>query len=207
MKRYRVTLMVVCLVLLYLGGNTIHFHVKNPDPLPISLEELERNGPPREWLTIEGGYVNLLEAISTTGSVEVDVFLVPLKVSPQADSYRVLVETRDPEIVTALRTYFFKLDSEMEKQRYLQEHQDLFLGRRDITGQLQDYLPAKRNRSLIESMKRKGEEDLPDDVILVSENKESPMLLGGIFMVVMALLGMAKAAVFWKKSDTPAADQ
>lgn len=207
MKRYRVTLMVVCLVLLYLGGNTIHFHVKNPDPLPISLEELERSGPPREWLTIEGGYVNLLEAISTTGSVEVDVFLVPLKVSPQAESYRVLVETRDPEIVTALRTYFFKLDSEMEKQRYLQEHQELFLGRRDITGQLQDYLPSKRNRSLIESMKRKGEENLPDDVILVSENKESPMLLGGIFMVVMALLGMAKAAVFWKKSDAPAADR
>jgi len=206
MKRYRVTLMVVCLVLLYLGGDTIYFHVKNPDPLPISIGELERSGPPREWLTIEGGYVNLLEAISTTGSVEVDVFLVPLKVSPQADSYRVLFETRDPAIVSALRTYFFKLDSELERQRYLQEHQELFFGRRDITGQLQDYLPGKRNRSLIESMKRKGEVGLPDDVILFSENKESPMFLGGIFMVVIALLGMAKAAVFWRKPNTPATE-
>lgn len=203
MKRYRVTLMVICLVLLYLGGDTIRFHVKNPDPLPISVAELERSGPPREWLTIEGGYVNLLESISTTGSVEVDVFLVPLKISPQAESYRVLFETRDPAIVDALRTYHFKLDSELERQRYLQEHQDLFFGRRDISGQLQDYLPAKRNRGLIESMKRKGEEGLPDDVILFSENKESPMLLGGIFMVVVALLGMVKAAVFWRKPDAP----
>ena len=79
MKRFRFTLLAICLLLLWLGWNDLSLLLRNPKPQTIGLEELVRTGPPRDWLHVTGGYQDLTEAISTSGSVDLDAFLVPLK--------------------------------------------------------------------------------------------------------------------------------
>lgn len=205
MKRYRVTLLVVCLVLLFLGGTDLNTLRRNYQIQSVSIAELERSGPPQEWLTIEGGYVNLLEAISTSGSVEVSAFLVPLKASSDAQDYRVLLETRAPAIVDALKTYHFKLDNEQDQQRYVQEHQELFFGRRDVSGMVMSGLINLNNKNRLAKLEKDYGIDLPEDVIFFSEDKE-PAKVRGFLFVGVALLGMIKLASLWKKPAAPAED-
>lgn len=205
MKRYRVTLLVICLVLLYLGGSDLNTLRRNYQVQPISIAELEGSEPSQEWLAIEGGYVDLLQAISTTGSVEVSAFLVPLKVSRDAQDYRVLLETRAPDIVDALKTYHFKLDSEQAQQRYVQEHQELFFGRRDVSGMIMRGLISLNNQNRLAKLERDYGVDLPEDVILFSEGKE-PARLRGFLFVGVALLGLFKLVSRWKKPAESAAD-
>lgn len=204
MKRYRVTLLVVCLVLLYLGGSDLNTLRRNLSPLSVPIAELESGEPTQEWMIIEGGYVDLLEAISTSGSVEVSAFLVPLKAAAGAEDYRVLVETRAPAIVDALRTYHFKLDSEFEQKRYVEEHRELFFGRRDVTGMTTGGLIGMRNRDQLARLERNYGIDLPDDVILFSEGKE-PARVRGFFFTGIALLGLIKVFARWKKPAEPTA--
>lgn len=205
MRRYRVTLLVVCLVLLFLGGSDLNALRRNYQIQSISIAELEGQAPSQEWLAVDGGYVNLLEAISTSGSVEVSAFLVPLKISSDAQNYRVLLETREPAIVDALKTYHFKLDSEQEQQRYVQEHQELFFGRRDVSGMIMSGLISLNNKNRLAKLERDYGIDLPEDVILFSEDKE-PARIRGFLFVGVALLGMIKLFSRWKKPATPGAD-
>jgi hypothetical protein len=205
MKRYRVTLLVICLVLLYLGGSDLNNLRRNYQIQPISIAELEGPAPSQEWLAIDGGYVNLLEAISTTGSVEVSAFLVPLKISSDAQDYRVLLETRAPAIVDALKTYHFKLENEQDQQRYVQEHQELFFGRRDVSGMVMSGLISLNNQNRLAKLERDYGIDLPENVILFSENKE-PARVRGFLFVGVALLGLIKLFSRWKKPAAPVVD-
>ena len=205
MKRYRVTLLVICLVLLYLGGSDLNNLRRNYQIQPISIAELEGPAPSQEWLAIDGGYVNLLEAISTTGSVEVSAFLVPLKISSDAQDYRVLLETRAPAIVDALKTYHFKLENVQDQQRYVQEHQELFFGRRDVSGMVMSGLISLNNQNRLAKLERDYGIDLPENVILFSENKE-PARVRGFLFVGVALLGLIKLFSRWKKPAAPVVD-
>jgi hypothetical protein len=202
MKRFRFTLLVVCLVLIYLGGVDLQLMLRNPRPVSVDISELEKSGPEREWLTIRGGYQNLLEAISTTGSVEVDAFLVPIKTEPEAEHYRVLLETRDPQIVDALITYYFKLDSEKARRDYVDEHRELFYGQRDVTGMVMTGLIGTSNRNRLQKLAKDFGVPVPEDAILVTEGKE-PARVRGFFFMIVALLGLVKFATMWRKSRKP----
>lgn len=203
MKRFRFTLLVVCLVLIYLGGTDLQLMLRNPRPVAVNISELEKSGPEQEWLTIRGGYQNLLEAISTTGSVEVDAFLVPIKSAPEAKRYRVLLETRDPQIVDALKTYYFKLDSEKTRQDYVEEHRELFYGQRDVTGMVMTGLIGTSNRNRLQKLAKDFGVPVPEEAILVSEGKE-PARIRGFFFVIVALLGLIKLGTMWRKNRKPA---
>ncbi len=204
MKKFRVTLLVICLVLLYLGGSDLNNLRHNYQIQPISIAELEGQAPTQEWLAIEGGYVDLLQAISTTGSVEVSAFLVPLKSSRDAEDYRVLPETRAPAIVDALKTYHFKLESAQDQQRYVQEHQELFSGRRDVSGMVMSGLISLNNQNRLAKLENDYGVDLPENVILFSEDKE-PARVRGFLFVGVALLGLFKLVSRWKKPAESAA--
>jgi hypothetical protein len=202
MKRFRITLLVVCLVLIYLGGTDLQLMLRNPHPVAVNISELEKSGPEREWLTIRGGHQNLLEAISTTGSVEVDAFLVPIKTAPQAERYRVLLETRDPQIVDALKTYHFMLDSEKARQDFVDENRELFYGKRDVTGMVMTGLIGTNNRNRLQKLARDFGVPVPEDAILVSEGKE-PARIRGFFFVIVAMLGLVKFATMMRKNRKP----
>ena len=47
--------------------------------------------------------------------MELDSFLIPLKSSPDASMTKVWFETRDPQIIAALKTYYFQLDSDEQR--------------------------------------------------------------------------------------------
>jgi hypothetical protein len=202
MKRFRITLLVVCMVLLYLGGNDLLVLLRNPKPLPVTVAELEQQEPKQEWLTIRGGHQNLLEAISTSGSVEVNAFLVPLKSSPESKDYRVLIETRNPQIVDALKIYHFKLESDLEKRKYLEDHGKLFYGQREVTGMIPSDLIERNNRNRLAKLSRDYGIAVPENVLFITEGKE-PAKLRGFFFVGVALLGLVKFATTWKKRREP----
>ncbi len=81
MKRFRVTIIAVCIILGWLAYTDLTLYLRNPEPLKISIAELEANGAPREWLQIDDGVQNLLQAINMSGTMEITSFLVPLKQS------------------------------------------------------------------------------------------------------------------------------
>jgi hypothetical protein len=205
MKRFRFTLLAICLVLIYLGWADLDLYLRNQTPLPIPLAELERQGAPREWLTIQGAYPDFSQAISTSGSLEVDAVLLPLKRSPEADAFRIVAETRDPAFLELFRTYHFVLETEEEKSAFLAEHQAQLAGPRDLTGVVVTGSIASGNRDKLLELAKEIGLPVSEDVIFVSEGKEIAAIRG-FFFLGLALLALVKIFSQWKQPAPPAAD-
>lgn len=191
MKRFRVTLLVVCLVLGWLGFNDLSLYLRNSTPQEISIADLADQGAPREWLTIYGGHQDLLQAINMSGTMEIDAFLVPLKRSSETEEMLVWFETRDPQIVGALKTYYFKKESDEERSSFVEENRQLFYGKRDLTGMTVSNLIADSNKSKLEKLLTEMGIPVSERIIFISEGKE-PASGRGFFFVAMAALGFLK---------------
>ncbi|PKN12821.1 MAG: hypothetical protein CVU69_05515 [Deltaproteobacteria bacterium HGW-Deltaproteobacteria-4] len=191
MKRFRVTLLVVCLVLGWLGVTDLALYLRNPEPHVINITELTRQGAPREWLKIEGGYRDLLQAINMSGTVEISSFLVPLKASETSEDLQIWFETRDPQILNALKTYYFDLDTEITRAEFLKENRQLFIGQYDLQGMTVSSLIADSNASKLKELLTKMNIPVSEQVIFISEGKK-PSSGRGLFFAAMALLGLGK---------------
>lgn len=191
MKRFRITLLVVCLTLGWLGFTDLSLYLRNPEPQAINIEELARQGAPREWLKIEGGYRDLLQGINMSGTVEITSFLVPLKPSETSEDLQIWFETRDPQILNALKTYYFELDTEIARAEFLKENQSLFSGQYDLQGMTVSSLIADSNASKLRELLTTMNIPISEQVIFISEGKK-PSSGRGIFFAVMALLGLGK---------------
>lgn len=191
MKRFRVTLLVVCLVLGWLGFNDLSLYLRNPTPQTINIEVLAREGAPREWLQVEGGYRDLLQAINMSGTIEIGSFLVPLKRTEKSEELLIWYETRDPEIITALKTYYFNTETAADRARFVAENRQLFFGRQDLSGMTVGSLVADSNRGKLQELLTKMEIPVSEQVIFISEGKE-PSNIRGLFFMAMALLGLGK---------------
>lgn len=200
MKRFRVTLLAICLILGWLGYSDLSLYFRNLKPQEVTIGELERQGAPREWLSISGGYQDLLEAINMSGTVEIDTFLVPLKSSRENPVAKVWFETRDPKIVAALKHYYFELDSQKQRRAYREENQEFLHARRDVTGMLPDSPVAASNRSKLTELLKETKAPATEDVIFISEGK-TPAKYRGFFYAGMALLGLLKFAYDLKTGD------
>jgi len=203
MKRFRFTLLAICLVLLYLGWTDISLFLRNPSPADVSIEELEKGNVPREWLHVTGGHQNLLNAISTSGSLELDAFLIPLKSNPEAESFHVLVETRNPGILDRLATYHFQLDTDAAKESYLKTHETDFIGQREVTGMVVGGLVASGNRDKLMKLARDVGMQVPADVLFISEGKE-PGRWRGFFFFAVGLAGLIRVLMLFNAPRQPA---
>lgn len=201
MKRFRFTLIAVCLVLLYLGWSDASLFLRNQTPETVPAAELTAKGAPREWLHVVGGHLDLEQAISTSGSVDVDALLVPLRPTRDGDEIPILVETRDPRLMELFTTYHFKQDSAFAKERYLDEHRTAFHPRRDVIGMVVGGLIASGNRDKMMQLAEKLEMAVPEDVIFLSEGKEPPRYRGFFFLAV-GLLGLGKILLGWRRKGT-----
>lgn len=195
MNRFRVTFIAVCCVLAWLAYTDLSLLLRNPQPLSISIRALESMpAPPREWLTVADGYPQLLQGINMTGSMEFSAFLIPLTSSPDSDQFTVWVETRDPKILDALSIYYFNLESETQRQEFLEQHADLFSHPRSITGMTASNLVASSNqRQLVKLLEQMGVVTT-ETPIFISENKQ-PAIWRGVFYAVVALAGFLKLAL------------
>lgn len=191
MKRFRITLLVVCLVLGWLGYNDLSLYFRNPEPLQISIKDLARQGAPREWLKIEGGYRDLLQAINMSGTVEITSFLVPLKTSESSQELQIWFETRDPQTLAALKTYYFDLETDADRTKFITENRELFSGRHDLSGMTVSSLVADSNRGKLEKLLTTMNIPVSEQVIFLSEGKK-PASGRGFFFAAMALLGLGK---------------
>jgi len=188
MRRFRLTFLALCLLLLFLGGSDLKTLLQNPAPHQVLIQELKEGEPPGEWLTVTGGMLDLTEAINMSGSIEFDTFLVPLKQDRNDHHPRVMVETRDPLISDLLATYYFKLDSEAAREKFLDENRSRFYQRGDVTGMLAGGLVASGNRDKLMTLTEQLGKKLPDDVLFLSEGK-SPARWRGYVFTAIGLIG------------------
>lgn len=204
MNRFRATFIAICLVLAWLAYNDISLLLRNSEPLVIPIGELEAlDKAPREWLTVTGGYPVYLQGINMTGSMDFEAFLVPLTSSPDSNNYKVWFETRDPEILEALSTYYFLLDTEAQRQEFLEENSHLFSDRRHLTGMTAAATVANSNQKKLLNMLEQMGVEITGTPIFISEGKE-PGIWRGVFFALIAFAGLMK--VTWDvrtRAQTP----
>jgi hypothetical protein len=191
MRRFRATIIAICLILGWLGFTDLSLLIRNPDPLDISVTSLETSGAPREWLTINDGYQDLLQAINMSGTMEVGSFLVPLKRSKDTDEFHIWIETRDPKIIETLTKYYFKLETETQQEEFVQQNQQLFFGKREITGMTVGNLVADSNLKKLTQLLQQMNIPVSENTIFISEGKK-PDVWRGIFFMGIAIIGLVK---------------
>ena len=192
MNRFRATLIAICLVLIWLAYNDISLLLRNPEPLVITINELESlEKAPREWMTVTGGYPDFLQAINMTGSMDFEAFLVPLSSSPDSANYKIWFETRDPQILEALTTYYFLLDTEVQRQAFLEDNSHLLFGQRHLTGMTAAELVANSNQKKLVSLLEELGIATTATPIFISEEKE-PAIWRGVMFALIALVGLMK---------------
>jgi hypothetical protein len=198
MKRFRFTLIAVCLVLLYLGVNDLLLWFKNQTPQTITISQLEASGAPQEWLKIKAGYLDLDRAISTSGSVEMEALLIPLVTHPDQQRILVMVETRAPDLLQLFQEYHFFTDTIPEKRAFRKEYAEAFKGQRDVTGMLVAGLIARGNQQKLLKLAKQTGLDIADNVIFLSEEKQ-PGKWRGVFFTVIGLLGLIRVLTYKKQ--------
>lgn len=201
MRRFRYTLIAVCLVLLFLGVNDLILWFNNQAPQPVTIETLEQTGAQKEWLEVTDGYQDLDRAISTSGSVEMEALLVPLVMHPDQEQIRVMVETRNPHQLQLFQDYHFFIDTLPEKREFRSKYGAEFKGQRDITGMLVSGLIARGNHQKLMKLAKETGLDISDDVIFFSEGKE-PGKWRGVFFTLIGLLGFVKVLTRKKEGTT-----
>ncbi len=201
MKRFRVTIIAVCIILGWLAYTDLSLYLRNPEPLNISIAELEANGAPREWLQIDDGVQNLLQAINMSGTMEVTSFLVPLKQTKDSpEETRVWFETHDPKILDLLKTYYFLLNTEQERDKFVQENEDIFFAQHKCIGLTADSLVAESNRNKLVELLQAMNVPVAADTIFISEGKQ-PFLWRGVFFAVISIAGLIRVGATLVRPD------
>jgi hypothetical protein len=195
MKRFRFTFLAVCLILVWLGWTDISFLLENRSPETVSIQRLESAAPPQAWLHITGGRIDLVRAISTSGSVELDGLLVPLQSEP-GGPFQVLLETRDPQLLQLFHTYHFGFDSVFEQALFLRDNENLFRAPKDVTGMHLTGRVTTGNRTKLMQIAEAVKMDVPEDVLLISEGMEPPRYRG-FFFAIVGVLGLVRLATRW----------
>ncbi len=194
MKRYRMTLLAICLVLAWLGYHDLKTFFANPEPLTITLAELEQNGAPREWLQITDGSFDLEQAINPSGEVETfesGPFFVPMTGPDGSGEIRVVVETRRTEVIDTLKRYVLDFSTAEEQQQFLKNNRDAFHPEVSITGMTASWVTSTANRDKLLQLAKQQNMPVSQDVIFVSEGKE-PGRYRGFFFAIVAALGILK---------------
>ncbi len=204
MKRFRFTLLAICLVLAGLGYHDLTLYFRNQSPLPISIAELVHTGAPREWLRIEGGRLDLEQAINPSGRLETfesGPFFVPVVSDANDGTISVVVETRRPEVIGTLKRHVLGFDTAAEQQAYLENNRDAFHPQLTVTGMTASWLTSTANRDKLLQLAREQKMPVSPDVIFVSEGKE-PGRFRGFFFSIIAILGIIKFASMTRKKET-----
>lgn len=191
MKRFRITILAICLILGWLGFSDLSLLLRNQEPQQVSIVELEGKGAPREWLTVTDGVQDLLQAINMSGSMTIDSFLVPLKLDPESATMKVWFETRDPQIISALKNYYFVLETDIQRSEFVEANRQLFMGRRSLTGMTADNLVASSNKNKLTELLLEMNIPVSEETIFISEGKE-PAIWRGLFFAIIAVIGLTK---------------
>jgi hypothetical protein len=185
------------LILLFLGYNDITLFLKNKTPQIIDVKELLSGKPHKKRLIIKNGYLDLKNAISTSGSIEIDALLVPLTDKPGKQPYKIFVETRDENIVKLVTTYNFDFDTEYQREQFYKKHEKEFYPKKDIGGMMFSQLIANTNQTKLLKLVEQVGLKVKKPVFFFSENKTPPKYRGFFFMIV-GIAGLIKSLTMLK---------
>ncbi len=207
MNRYRVTVLVVCSILIILAIGDFYTINRNMEPQIIALDKISGDiTPDREWVTITGGTLMLEEAISNSGELEVDALVIPLVRGVGEKTYHTLVETRDSKLLNAFITYHLSLDSEAQKAEYLENNIDIFRMQRSVSGMIVvgafGGLLPNRDQDIMRELAKSENMDLDQSVIFVHEGKEPAKPYRGIFFLLMGIAGIIKVIVIGRNNKS-----
>jgi len=121
----------------------------------------------------------------------IDSFLVPLKLDSETTTMKVWFETRDPQIISVLKNYYFILETDAQKAEFVEENKHLFMGRRSLTGMTADNLVASSNKNKLTELLQEMNIPVSEETIFISEGKE-PAIWRGLFFAIIAVIGLAK---------------
>lgn len=206
MKRFRVTITAVCLLLCYLGYTKISFFLRNQE---LQQTAFSSDGTDikwdREWVQIKGGYLLLEEALPDDfeNRLNPDAIIIPLVANVSDDEFQVFVETKDKKLIERYKNYSdFGFVAENERAKYIEENPDLFKIRKDIKGIIKTGYAGDKNLKTIKDGAKEAGIKLTKGAFFIEETAEPPSIIGGVFMVVIAILGLIKVMFLWKK-ETP----
>jgi len=193
------TLLALSLVLLFLGYTDMSLYLNNTKAQEIDITGLINGEETQEKLIVRGGYLDLKNAVSTSGSIELDALLVPLTEEPGRQPFKVFVETRDPEIIKLVQKYQFEMDTEFLRKKFFEENKDKFYPQLTIEAMKFSSIVANRNQVKIIKLLRSVGLDVEDDVVFIAEGKQPPKYRG-IFFLIVGLLGLLKSYDMFKKA-------
>jgi hypothetical protein len=200
MKRFRMTLLALSLILIFLGYNDMKLYLNNKTVQEINIVDLIAGKPHQELMLIKGGYYDLKNAISTSGSIEIESLLVPLTLSPGKQPYNVFVETRNPEVLKLVNKYNFDMDTEYMRNKFYEENKEKFYPQVDVQVMMFSSIVKNQNQvKLIKLVKQVGLKVDENNLIFVAEGK-TPPFYRGIFFLIVGVLGMLKAFSLFKKA-------
>lgn len=203
MNRFRVTVLVVCCILVVLGGADIKSILRNSEPEVIAWDLKSGNLElSKEWVTLNGGVLMLEEAVSNSGDIEIDALLIPYVRDIEEKKFFVLIETRDPQLVEAFTEYHFGLESEVKKEEYLQENIDTFRMQRSVSGMLVAGMFVNRSRDTLLELANETGMDISENAVFIHEGNEPPPIYRGLFFLLMAIAGVIKVIVVGRKNKT-----
>lgn len=206
MNRYRITVLVVCLVLIVLAAGDFYTLHRNSEPQIIAWDATAGEiSIDREWVTITGGTLMLEEAVSNSGELEIDALVIPLVRDIGEKTFRILIETRDPRLVEAFATYHLGLDSEAQKTDFLQKNISAFQMQRAVSGMVVvgafGGLMPNRDREIMYELAEATNMDLADNAVFVHEGKEPASPIRGVFFLLVGLAGIIKLIIVWRKNE------
>lgn len=191
--KYRMTLLALCLLLAWLGASDVLTFLRNRAPVAVTAAQLADAPPPAQWLAIEGGELDLKEAISASGTLDVDALLVPLMPPGRGETVRILLETRDPSLIEHFKVYHFLLEDGQARDAYLENNRQAFKNLQRREGMVISGSVAEGNRKRL--MRIADEAGMPLDAgaLMVSEGKTPPGWTG-FLLLGLGLAGLARIA-------------
>ncbi len=202
MKRYKITLLVVCCYLLYLGFTDVSLTLNNPEPQPVDAQQLIEQGAPRDWLTVEGGTLDLTDAVSTSGELEIEALLVPLHSSSPSGKIHLLLETTDQNLINAFTMYYIQLETDLLRKEFLEKNRDAMFVKGPRTGMVTSGLVAANNRSRMLKLAKQIGLNVDEDVVFISEGKQPPKWRG-FFYLIVGVAGLIKVWTNWRSTKGP----
>ncbi len=192
---YRATLVTVCAVLGFLGGDDLWVALQNRTP---HVHQNSLDVPAgQHWLRFEGARMDLVEAINTTGTVEVQGLLAPLRL-PSGGAVKVLVETRDAARIELFKRYHFGPDTEVDRAAFREQHHAELLSVVSVQGLRMRGLVARSNHGKLRDMAKEGGLDLAPDALILVEG-ETPSPWRGSFFLLVALAGLTKVVLMGRR--------
>lgn len=196
--RYRATLFTVCAVLGFLGGDDLWVALQNRAP-HVRVNTLEA-APHEHWLRFEGARLDIAEAINTTGTVEVQGLLAPLRAG-EGGPVKVLVETRDAARIDLFKRYHFGPDTEADKAAFREQHREALLASVPVQGLRMRGLVARSNHGKLRQMAQEGGLQLAPDALILVEG-ETPSPWRGSFFLLVALAGLVKVVLMGRRASS-----